>query len=153
MNALIWTIILSFLPISELRGGMIYAVYSGMNPYSAFFLCVIINLIAIIFAFFFLDFLHKEFMKIKIYRKVFDRYMEGIRKKAKGLEKQIGNYGFLALAIFVAVPIPGTGAWTGALIAWYLGLDRKKSILSISLGVLGAGIIILLGILGFIRIF
>ena len=153
ISILLVTIILSFIPISELRGGMIYAIANGMNPYSAFLICVVANILGVLFAFFFLDFLHKEFMKIGFYKKAFDKYMEKTRKKADDIEKKMGNYGFLALAIFVAIPIPATGGLTGALIAWYLGLDRKKSLASISLGVLAAGILILLVSLGLIKLF
>ena len=58
-------------------------------------------------------------------------------------------WGYLALTLFVAVPVPGTGAWTGTLVAWVLGLDRWKSIGAISLGVVIAGLIILFTSLGF----
>lgn len=157
MDNLIWILLLAFLPISELRGAMLAAIpYSQNNNISLVFLAVlivIVNILAIFFVFFFLDFLHKKFMKIKIYRRIFDYYMGRARKKADKLEKSMGVYGFLALTIFVAVPLPATGAWTGCLIAWYLGLDRKKSILSISLGVIAAGILVLLTILGFLKLF
>ena len=52
--------------------------------------------------------------------------------------------GFLALTLFVGIPLPGTGAWTGCLIAWILGLNRKKSVLSITLGVVIASILVIL---------
>jgi len=75
------------------------------------------------------------------------------QKKVDKFEKRYETLGFLALVLFVSIPLPGTGAWTGCLISWSLGLDRKKSIIVISLGVLIAGIIILLGTLGFINLF
>ena len=58
----------------------------------------------------------------------------------------------MALVLFVAVPLPGTGAWTGCLLSWLLDLDRKKSILAISIGVLIAGLFILFGTLGFLNL-
>lgn len=67
-----------------------------------------------------------------------------IQKKAKKLEPQIDKYGYIALALFVAVPLPITGAWTGSLITWLLALNRKKSFAAIALGVLIAGIIVTL---------
>ena len=63
------------------------------------------------------------------------------------------NYYFIALVLFVAVPLPGTGAWSGSLVSWVLGLDRGKSILAIALGVLIAGLLIFLGMFGFISFF
>jgi uncharacterized membrane protein len=59
----------------------------------------------------------------------------------------------LALTLFVAVPLPVTGAWSGCLVAWTLGLDRKKSILAISLGVVIAGLIVFFGTIGFMNLF
>lgn len=148
----LWAILLSILPIIELRGGIIYAILSGINPFSAFFVCVIANIVIIFFIFFFLDFLHENFMKISLYRRAFGFYIEKLRRKAEKVERKMSVYGFLALTIFVAIPLPGTGAWTGCLIAWLLGLDRKKSILAIAFGVLIAGIIILLASLGIVNL-
>ena len=76
-----------------------------------------------------------------------------MQKKVDKFEKKYNTTGFLALMIFVAIPLPGTGAWTGCLISWFLDLDRKKSLLYISLGVLIAGIITTLASLGIINIF
>lgn len=153
MYEILITIFLSLLPVSELRGGMIYALMNGINVYLAFILTLSANILAVFLAFLFFDFVHKELMKIRIYQRTFDSYMERVRKKADKVELQIGNYGFLALFIFVAVPLPGTGCWTAALIAWYLGLNRRKSIFAIVLGVIGAGILVLLASLGVIRLF
>lgn len=145
---LLWAVLLSVLPVSELRGGILYAVLSGINPFAAFFVCVLANIIIIFFIFFFLDFLHESFLKIEVYRKIFDFYIKSLRKKVDKFERQFSAYGFLALTIFVAIPLPATGAWTGSIIAWLLGLERKKSIFAIALGVLIAGVIVLLASLG-----
>tara|TARA_B100001971_G_scaffold199045_1_gene209264 strand:- start:324 stop:605 length:282 start_codon:yes stop_codon:yes gene_type:complete len=92
-------------------------------------------------------------MNIKIYRKIFDKFLEKFRKKVDKFERKYESFGFLALVLFVAIPLPATGAWTGCLTSWLLGLDRKKSILAISLGVIIAGVLILLGTLGVINLF
>ena len=152
MNPLLLALILSILPISELRGGMIYAFINGIDPYVAFLACTFANILIIFPVFFFLDFFHEKFMKISLYRKSFDYYIKRIRKKVDKFEKSFGIYGFFALFAFVAIPLPATGAWTGILVAWLLGLDRKKSIIAIVLGVLTAGIIVLLGLLGIAKI-
>ena len=157
MNQLLLAIILSVLPISELRGGLPvavnYAIKNDLSVWPIFLLIILVNILVIFFIFFFLDFLHLSFMKIRCYRKTFDFFLERTRKKVRKVEKDMKNYGYLALAIFVAIPLPATGAWTGCLIAWILGLDRKKSILAISAGVLAAGIIILIVSLGVINLF
>lgn len=144
------------LPVLELRVGLPYAVAQGINPFLAFFVSVTANIIVVFLIFFFLDFLHKKFLKISLYRKFFNFYIDKTRKKVDKFEKSYSTYGFLALTIFTAIPLPATGAWTGCLISWLLGLDRKKSIFSIALGVLIAGIIVLsasLGIISLVRLF
>lgn len=154
---IIWAIILSMLPISELRGGLplaiIYANEHNISVISVFLLTVLANILVIFFVFYFLDNIHHLLLKIKFYKKFFDSYINRIQKKVDKFEKKYSAMGFLALTIFVAIPFPGTGAWTGCIISWFLNLDRKKSILSISLGVVIAGILILLGTLGFLKIF
>jgi uncharacterized membrane protein len=154
---LLYAIILSILPISELRGGLplgiLYAIDNKIPIILIFLAIVFVNILGFFFAFFFLDNIHHLFMKIKIYKKLFEKYALKLQKRADKFEKSYKNLGFLALMIFVAIPLPGTGAWTGALISWFLGLDRKKSMIYISLGVLIAGLIVLLGTLGVIKIF
>jgi len=155
---LILAIILSILPISELRGGLplaiIYANQHQIPIYLVFSLIVLANILAIFIAFYFFDNLHKKvFMKNKWYKKVFSSYMKKLQNKVNKFEDKYSAIGFLALTIFVAIPLPGTGAWTGCIISWLLDLDRKKSILSIALGVIIAGILMLLGTLGMISIF
>ena len=154
---LLYAIVLSFLPISELRGGLplaiLYAIDNKIPIVLIFLAIVLVNILGFFFAFFFLDNIHYLFMKNKFYKKLFEKYALKLQKKANKFEKSYKNLGFLALMIFVAIPLPGTGAWTGALVSWFLGLNRKKSLIYISLGVLIAGIIVLLGTLGVIRIF
>lgn len=154
---LIYALILSILPISELRGGLPLAIiYANDNniPLTFIFpLILIANILAIFLAFYFFDNLHHLFLKNKFYKKIFEMYIEKIQRKIAKFEKQYSTLGFLALAIFVAIPLPGTGAWTGCIISWLLNLDRKKSILSIILGVIIAGILVLFGTLGVLSIF
>jgi len=145
-------LILTIMPVSELRGGLPviveYLVRNNMAVWPWFLAVLILNISVIFFIFFFLDFIHDKFMKIKFYRRFFERYMEKVQKKAEKINRKMDNIGFLALALFVAVPLPGTGAWTGTLIAWGLRLKRKESILAISAGVVIAGLIILFVSLG-----
>jgi len=158
MNQLILSIILTVLPISELRGGMPvavnYALKNGLSVFPIFLMILLLNISVIFLIFLFLDVFHKKMMKIKVYKKLFNFYINTkIRKKVGRFEKNYSAYGFLALALFVAMPFPTTGAWTGTILAWFLGLERKKSILAISAGVFIAAIIVLLATLGFISLF
>jgi len=155
MNNLFLGVILSFLPIFELRGGLpiaiTYALSKNISLALVFTLVVLSNILAIFFVFFFLDFLHGSFMKLRWYRGFFSRYVRRTEKKGKNLEKKMGVIGYLALMLFVAIPLPTTGAWTGSFIAWFFKFNRKKSIISIASGVILAGIIVMLITLGIIN--
>lgn len=153
----LYAIILGILPVSELRGGIplaiLYAKDHGIPIILAVLPVILANILIMFFIFYFLDNIHHILLKKNLYRKLFEKTLGRVQKKADKFEKKYNTAGFLALMFFVAVPLPGTGAWTGALISWLLDLDRKKSLLYISLGVLIAGIIVTLATLGVIGIF
>jgi len=139
MSALIWTIILSILPISELRGAIPYAILkAGINPFTAFFVAVLANIIIISIIFFFLDYIHGFLLNIKSYEKLFHYY---INRKVNKVKQKYETLGLFVLFLFVAIPAPGTGAYTGVLLSWFFKLNRKKSFYIIALGVITAGII------------
>ncbi|MEM4330968.1 MAG: small multi-drug export protein [Candidatus Pacearchaeota archaeon] len=147
-------LVLSFLPITEIRGGLpviIYYTYKNSLPLLPFFLLSLtFNILSIFFVYFFLDFFNEKLLKMESYKKFFNKIIEKrIRKKREKLEKEFNQIGYLALFVFVAIPLPGTGAWTGTLIAWLLGLNRKKSFFAIACGVLFAGLFILFSYYGF----
>lgn len=154
---IVYALILTILPISELRGGLplaiIYATEHNIPIILIFSLIVLLNILVIFFVFYFLDNLHHVFMNLKFYEKFFGFYAKKFQRKIDKFEKRYSVIGFLALTLFVAVPLPVTGAWSGCLISWILDLDRKKSIMAIASGVLIAGIIILFGTLGLINLF
>lgn len=146
MNELLYGIILSILPISELRLGIPVAMASNLPLGIIFFSCVLANILIIPIIFLFLDFLHEKFLRIKIYEKLFTKLITRTRKK---IEHRIGTkWEMPALFLLVAIPLPGTGAYTGALAAWIFNLKRKKSLIAISLGVLVAGILVTMASLG-----
>lgn len=154
---IIYAILLTLMPVTELRAGlpvaMLYAQDKGISLLLIFILIVLINILLIFFIFFFLDHLHKLLMNFKVYNRVFNASLKRFQKRVDKFEKRHATLGFLALVLFVAVPLPGTGAWSGCLASWLLGLDRKKSIMAIALGVLIAGLLIFLGMLGFFSFF
>jgi len=151
---LLYAVFLTLMPVSELRGGLplavIYALDNDIPLVFVFCLIVLVNIFLIFFIFYFLDKLHYGFMNLKFYRKFFEKYLKGFQKKVDKFEGKYATLGFLALVLFVAVPLPGTGAWGGGLLSWLLGLDRQKSVLSIALGVIIAGLFVFLGTLGLI---
>jgi len=153
MNPVLAAILLSIAPISELRGAIPFLVSQGMNVVGAAIICTFFNILIIVPIFLFLDFLHAHLVKYNFYKKIFNFLEKKVRKRSKKVEKNIETYGIIALTFFVAVPLPGTGAWTGSFIAWLLNLKRIRSFFAISLGVIIAGIIISLAVAGFISLF
>lgn len=153
---LIIGLIVNFLPIFELRLGLpivLDYVIKNSLPITPFILLSIsINIIAIFAAFLFLDFLHELFLKWTFYKKNIEKIIIRQQNKTKKLESRMQSIGFLALMFFVSIPLPGTGAWTGALLSWIMGLNRKNSIIAISAGVIASGIIISLLSLGFLSL-
>jgi len=154
MNELLLGIVLSVLPIFELRGGLPlavnYALRKNIPIFFVFFLIVALNIAVIFFVFLFLDFVHYKLMRLSVYNRLFNFYVKKLQKRVDKVERRMDMLGFFALTLFVLIPLPVTGAYTGCLIAWLLDLNRKKSILAISTGVLGAGLIILFASLGII---
>lgn len=152
MKQIILGLLLTILPITELRVGLPvileYVLSENLPIWPFFILTLEINILVIFLIFFFLDHFHKILLNWKLYRKLFEKVLKKIQLRGHKLEKQFKEVGWLSLILFVAAPLPGTGAWTGTLLAWILGLDRKKSVLSISIGVIISGILILLASLG-----
>lgn len=148
MNKIIYMFILSMLPILEIRGSMIYALANNINPALAFFLSVIGNILPIPF----LILLTQKVLQWLDTIDTFKPFVDWINKKAQEKSKTIDKYGKLGLYILVAIPLPGTGAWTGALVASFLGLTPKKSMLPITLGVITAGIIVMLSTMGVLNV-
>ena len=139
---------LGLAPISELRGAIPTGIFMGLNPYLVILISVMANLLIIPLVYFFLTFIHDKLLNIKFYKTTFNKYIESKRGK---LEKYIGTkWEFVALMLFVAIPLPVTGAYTGTLLAWFFKLEKKETYLALSLGVLiAATIITTITILGF----
>lgn len=129
-------VLLSMAPISEARGAIVYGLASGINPVVAYFTSVLFNILAIPILFLGLEISHLSQLARKLFGK---RAARRIEKHSKKLER----YGELALFVFVALPLPVTGAWMGTFIASLLSFNRRKSFLVISLGVLVSGLIVL----------
>lgn len=129
--------IISLLPILELRGGLIAARILGVEFIKAFIICYIANILPVPFILLFINWIFNKMSKWKPTKKIVDWLSNKTLKK----KEQIDKYGYFGLFLFVGIPLPGTGAWTGSLLAILLNLDKKKSFITISIGVLAAGII------------
>tara|TARA_Y100000310_G_scaffold307576_1_gene349795 strand:+ start:1561 stop:2013 length:453 start_codon:yes stop_codon:yes gene_type:complete len=143
--------LISMLPIAELRGGIPWAIANGVNPLTAFIVCVIANFLVAPIGYLFLSFLHKEFLKWRPYEKLFTYKVE---KARKSFERHVGTkWEMVMLLLLVGIPLPMTGAYTGTLLAWFFELEKKKAFLAIGGGVILAGIIVTALTLGIVELF
>lgn len=137
-------IIASAAPFSELRGGIPLGLGLGLDIVTVILTAVIANCLMFFPVYFGLRFFYKRIL----YKwEFFHRLVERVRKKGK---PYVDKYGILGICIFIAVPLPVTGLWTGTLLAWLLGLDWKRSFLAAAFGVIIAGAIVSAVSLGFL---
>lgn len=137
---------ISLFPILELRGSILAAGFLKMEFLSTFIIAVIGNMLPIPFILVFIDKIFEVLKKTRMRGVV-----EKIENKALSKSEQITKYGKWGLFLFVAIPLPGTGAWTGSLIASLLRMKKKTSLISIFLGVIVAGLIMSLLSFGIIK--
>ncbi len=134
-------IIISMLPVVELRGGLIVAatLMSEMHWLKAFLLCVLGNMIPLPFILVFIKKIFAALKKIPLFEKIITKLEDHAGKKGTVLNK----YRSWGLFILVAIPLPGTGGWTGALVASLFDIRIKRSLPIIFAGVVAAGVIML----------
>lgn len=137
MGKYILTFLISMVPIVELRGGVL----KGIPWYQALPLCMIGNMIPVPFIFLFARKVLEWGKDKKFIGKFFTWCLDKGSKSGEKLQSKAGKGMFWALLLFVGIPLPGTGAWTGTLAASFLKLDFKKSVIAVMCGVLLAGII------------
>lgn len=131
-------IIMGALPVSELRGAIPLALSFKMPLVKAYWLSVAGNLIPVIPILFLLEPVSNRLRRFKIWARYFDWLFGRTRKRARQVEK----YEFLGLILFVAIPLPMTGAWTGAVAASLFKVRFRYAVIAIILGVLIAGVIV-----------
>ena len=139
--------IISLFPILELRGGLIAASLLKLPPIKSFIICFIGNIVPIPFILTCITPIFAWMKKTRLFRPI----AEFFEKKAENKKGSIVKAEFIGLLLFVGIPLPGTGAWTGCLIASMIGMNKKKAVLAALLGVIMAGCIMLVfsyGILG-----
>ena len=129
--------IISMIPILELRGGLLAASLLKISAAKALPICIVGNIIPIPFILLFIRQIFKWMKKTKLFRGLIIK----MENRAMGKSDQIKRYEFLGLLLFVGIPLPGTGAWTGALIASLLEVDIKKSSIAILCGLFMASAI------------
>ena len=140
MGKCIFTMLVSMLPIIELRGGLPFGVALGLPYYLAFPFAVIGNLIP---APFIIVYIRRVFVLMRKYIPRLNSLVDKLETKAHLKGEQMQKYERFGLWLFVAIPLPGTGAWTGSLAAAFLGMRLKYAMPAVVLGVLTAGTIML----------
>ena len=140
MGKCLFTMLVSMLPIIELRGGLPFGVALGLPYYMAFPAAVIGNLIP---APFIIVYIRRIFKMMRKYMPKLNALVDKLEQKAHLKGKKMLKYEALGLWLFVAIPLPGTGAWTGSLAAAFLDIRLKKAMPAVVLGVLTAGTIML----------
>lgn len=129
--------IISMMPILELRGGLIAAALLGLNVVPAFIICLIGNLLPLPFILWLITPIFNMLKKTKLLN-----FVEKLENKALSKKDKIEKAEFWGLFFFVGVPLPGTGGWTGCLIASLINMDKKKALCAATLGVVLAGLIV-----------
>lgn len=142
ITAYLLTFITAMAPILEIRGAIPLGVSLGLSYFEAFIISFIGNIIPIFFIVKYIRPLFDFFGRFKIFKIIIDWATEKATRKIEE-SKKLQNFTFLALFIFVAIPIPTTGAWVASLIANFLNLPVKKAFWPLALGVIVAGIIVL----------
>ena len=133
-----WVVfIISLIPILELRGGLVAAALLNVNILTAVPLCILGNILPVPFILWFITPLFTRLKKTKVFRPL----VEKLEAKAMSKKESIEKGYFWGLALFVGIPLPGTGAWTGSLIAAMMEIPFKKSFPAVLLGILIAAVI------------
>ena len=130
---------MAMVPVIELRGAIPYGVISGLSVPAAFIIAVIGNLVPIPVL---VVFTRKVFEWLRTKSDRLDRMVSRLESKAEKNQEVVNRYKFWGLVLLVAIPLPGTGAWTGALVAAMMDMRLKNAMPAIILGVIIAGIIV-----------
>ena len=132
---------ISMVPLIELRAAVPYAIGMGLPTLQAYIVCILGNMLPVPIIFFFARKVLEWGKDKKFIGKFFTFCLEKGHKGGEKLQAKAGKGLFLALLLFVGIPLPGTGAWTGTLAASILDMDFKSSVIAVLLGVVLAGII------------
>lgn len=150
IGKMIITFLWSMVPVIELRGAIPIGVGSGLPYWVAVVISVVGNLIPVPFI---ILFIRKIFELMRKWSKKLDGLVTRLEKRAESKSDVVQKYAFWGLFILVAIPLPGTGAWTGALVAAMLDMRLKRAFPAIVLGVIGAAVIVTFVTFGADRLF
>jgi len=150
LGNIIMTFIVSMVPVIELRGAIPLGVLNGLDVGTAMIVSIIGNLVPVPFI---IVFIRKIFKWMQSKSETLAKVVHKMEEKADKKKDQVLRYEFWGLMILVAIPLPGTGAWTGALVAAMLDMKLTRAFPAIVLGVLVAGIVVTVATYGVASIF
>lgn len=136
---IVFTMLVSMIPVIELRGGIPFGVTMGLSPWVSFAASVVGNLIPLPFI---VVYIRRIFGWMRRHMPRLNTLVDALEKKAHLKGKRVSKYQYLGLMIFVAIPLPGTGGWTGALAAAFLDMPLRRAVPAMAAGVLIAGFLI-----------
>ena len=139
MKDILLTFLVAMVPVVELRGAIPFGVVRGLNLWTAIIASVLGNLVPVPFI---ILFIRRIFAWMRAHMPKLDGLVTRMEKKAEKNRAAVEKYAFWGLAILVAIPLPGTGAWTGALVAAMMEMRLKRAFPAISIGVVIAGVIV-----------
>lgn len=134
-----FTMLVSMVPVVELRGGIPFGVARGLPVWAAYLAAIIGNILPVPFI---LVYIRRIFQWMRRRLPRLNRLVDKLEKKAHLKGQKVTKYKYLGLMLFVAIPLPGTGAWTGSLAAAFLDMPLRKALPSVIAGVLIAGLAI-----------
>lgn len=138
VGEMFFTMLVSMAPIIELRGGVPFGTALGLTPTEALVSAIIGNMLPIPFI---IAYIRRIFLWMRRKSPKLNELVDKLEKKAHLKGQKVSRYKYIGLWLFVAIPLPGTGAWTGALAAAFLNMPLRKALPSIFLGVVTAGLI------------
>lgn len=142
------TLFIGMLPVLEIRGAIPVGVAAGIDPWSAFFVGFVGNMLPVPF----LILLTRKIIEWMKKHHILDKLTSFLERKGSQKAQTVQKYSFWGLFILVAIPLPGTGAWTGALVASLLDMRLKRALPAIAMGVIVAGLIVLLATYGVVSV-
>lgn len=145
----LYVLLCSLLPVIELRGAIPLGAALGLHPVLNYILSVVGNLLPVPFILLFVR-------RALLWLGSFERFAPAVawlERRAEAGRGKVEKFAVMGLALFVAIPLPGTGAWTGALVAALAGMRFSKALISIVVGVLAAGVVVSLVSYGVVAVF
>ena len=150
LGQMLFTALVSMVPVVELRGGIPFGVALGLNIWEAFLAAIIGNILPLPFI---LVYIRRIFQWMRSHLPRLDKLVDNLERKAHLKGRIVTKYKYLGLLIFVAIPLPGTGGWTGALVAALMNMRLRRAMPALALGVLIAAFLVTGITYGFTAIF